>query len=109
MARKSRQSGPSALRLRYLMGAALLAGAAYFAIFGGEYSLLELRRVRTELEAERERLQEVQAEVDRLRARVDSLENDSATIERVAREKWGMIRPGEKLYRFDETPPDTTR
>jgi cell division protein FtsB len=76
--------------------------AAYFVIFGGEYGLVELRRVRDELDAERQRLVDVQAEVERLRARVDSLENDSATIERIAREKWGMIRPGEKLYRFED-------
>jgi hypothetical protein len=53
---------------------------------GGEYSLLELRRV----------------EIARLRARVDSLENDSATIERLARERYGLIRPGERLYWFVE-------
>ena len=76
--------------------------AAYFVIFGGEYSLVELRRVKDELELERQRLVDVQSEVERLRARVDSLENDSATIERIAREKWGMIRPGEKLYRFED-------
>jgi cell division protein FtsB len=63
---------------------------------------VELRRVKDELELERQRLVEVQSEVERLRARVDSLENDSATIERIAREKWGMIRPGEKLYRFED-------
>jgi cell division protein FtsB len=28
-------------------------------------------------------------------------------IERIAREKWGMIRPGEKLYRFEDAPGDT--
>lgn len=97
------------MKPRWILGAMLLAGAAvYFALFGGDYSLLELRGVRSELELERQRLADVQAEVERLRARVDSLENDSATIERIAREKWGMIRPGERLYRFDEALPDTT-
>jgi cell division protein FtsB len=63
--------------------------------------------VRVELEQERTRLTAVQDEVERLRARVDSLENDSATIERIAREKWGMIRPGERLYRFEDAGSDT--
>jgi cell division protein FtsB len=94
------------LRLRYALGALLLAGAAYFALFGGEYSLLEVRRIRAERESERVRLEDVRAEVDRLEARVDSLEHDSATIERIARERWGLIRPGERLYRFAE--PDTS-
>jgi cell division protein FtsB len=30
--------------------------------------------------------------------------NDSATIERIARERFGMIRSGEKLYRFAPAP-----
>lgn len=88
------------MRLRYVLGAVFLAGAAYFALFGGEYSLLELRRMRAEREREAVRLDEVRAEVQRLDARVDSLEHDSATIERIARERWGLIRPGERLYRF---------
>ena len=37
----------------------------------------------------------------------DSLENDPTTIERVAREGYGMIREGETLYRFADTEPVT--
>lgn len=95
------------MKTRWLVGGALLVLAAYFALFGGEYGLFELRRVRSELETERMRLEDVRAEVARLEARVDSLENDDLTIERIAREKWGMIRPGEKLYRFEDAPADT--
>jgi cell division protein FtsB len=48
--------------------------------------------------------------VDSLEARADSLQSDSATIERIARERYGMIRPGERLYRFvqpDSAAPDS--
>jgi cell division protein DivIC len=95
------------LKLRYILGGVFLAGAAYFALFGGEYGMLELRRIRAERALEEERLAEVRAEVDRLRATVDSLEHDSATIERLARERWGLIKPGERLYRFADQ--DTAR
>jgi cell division protein FtsB len=93
------------LKLRYVLGGVLLAGAAYFALFGGEYSLLELREIRAERAREEQRLEEVRAEVVRLEATVDSLQNDSAKIERLARERWGLIKPGERLYRFAH--PDT--
>jgi len=53
-----------------------------------------------------ERLAEVEARIDSLRAWADSLENDPATIERVAREDFGMIRDGETLYRFVEADPE---
>lgn len=79
--------------------------AVYYAVFGGEYSIFELRAARTAVERERAELARLQREIDSLRAWVDSLESDSATIERIAREEFGMIREGETLYRFAE--PDS--
>lgn len=96
------------MKLRYVIGTVLLAGATYFALFGGEYSMLELARIRGERAREAERLEAVNADVERLDARADSLANDAATIERVAREKWGLIKDGERLYRFDESPADSS-
>ncbi len=80
----------------------LLLVAAYYAVFGGEYSVFELRAARASVEAEVEKLAEVRSQIDSLRAWADSLQVDSATIERVAREEYGMIREGETLYRFAE-------
>jgi cell division protein FtsB len=91
-----------------VLGAVLLTGAAYFAVFGGDYSMLDLQRVRRERALEEQRVQQVQLEVERLRARRDSLLHDSATLERVARERFGLIREGERLYRFAETPADSS-
>jgi hypothetical protein len=48
-----------------------------------------------------------QAEVESLRARRDSLLHDSGAIERVARERYGLIRDGERLYRFADSPADS--
>ena len=87
------------MKLRWLM-LPLVAGAAYYALFGGEYSLMEMRRLERERVAEANRLKETRNEVTVLRARADSLERDSATLERIARERYGMIRKGERLYRF---------
>ena len=84
---------------------ALIAVAAYFAVEGGEYSTKDLyvlgRRTRT-----------LGREVDSLQRHVDSLgrylrliKSDSATMERIAREEFGMVR-GDKeiLYRFGDAP-----
>jgi len=85
---------------RDLLFAAALVAAAYFAIFGGEYGLYEVWRLERQQEEEARELESVRAEVEHLRARADSLENDPAALERVARERYGMIRDGERLYRF---------
>ncbi|HEX6134563.1 MAG TPA: septum formation initiator family protein [Longimicrobiales bacterium] len=95
------------MKLRVLLGFLLLAGAAYFAVFGGDYDAFDLRRVRQERALEEQRAEEVRAEVERLRLRRDSLATDSATIERIARERYGLIRDGERLYRFADTAADT--
>jgi cell division protein FtsB len=78
----------------------LVAGAAYYAFFGGEYSLMEARKLERERGIEQQRLVETRREVTSLRARTDSLHHDSATLERIAREKYGLIKEGERLYRF---------
>ena len=79
---------------------ALIGLSVYFGLFGGEYSVFEVRRVRAEnLELE-QRLTEVKWANDSLRTWAEALETDSWTIERLARERYGMIREGEILYRI---------
>ncbi len=45
------------MRFKLVLGALLLAGAVYFALFGGDYSLLELQRIKQELSQEHARLE----------------------------------------------------
>ena len=100
-------------RLKWAIVPGLLLLAAYYAVFGGEYSIFELRAAKASVEIERTNLAELRLQIDSLRAWADSLEVDSATLERVAREEYGMIREGETLYRFVEgdtiSGADTTR
>jgi cell division protein FtsB len=93
---------------RRLLAGAVLALAGYYALWGGEYSafhLLRLKRERREADA---LLVRTRAEVDSLKTLAGSLEKDDAAVERIARERFGMIRDGELLYRFvpvDSAPP----
>jgi cell division protein FtsB len=86
---------------RLVLPAALLLGA-YWAVFGGEYSVFEVRRARGAREDEAAELERIRREIDSLQTLTDSLENDPATLERLARERYGMIKDGEVLYRFAE-------
>ena len=87
-------------------GLAVLTLMALFAAQGGEYSTGDY------FELKRRVVEESTAEV-RLRRIVDSLsryrkaiETDPKVQERVAREQWGMIRPGERVYKL-VTPRDS--
>ena len=91
------------------VGLLLLAAAIYYALWGGEYSAFDLRDLRLRQEAALERLVETRTEVDSLRLLADRLENDPATLEAVARERFGMIREGERLYRFVPVAPAPAR
>lgn len=85
---------------------AVIALAAYFALFGGEYSLLESRAIQAGAREDAVELDALQSRIDSLSAWADSLESDPSALERLARERYGMIRDGEVLYRFAD--PDTT-
>ncbi len=87
----------------------MLGVAGYFAVFGGEYSWWDLRRLERERRAQEAAVRAARQEVKALRARADSLERDSLTLERLAREQYGMIRSGERLYRFAPLTAPATR
>jgi cell division protein FtsB len=86
--------------LTKLLLPAVLLVAAYYAVFGGEHSLLDVRRVRAELAVAAAELDRLRVSNDSLKALADSLETDPAMLERLARERFGLIRDGEVLYRF---------
>ena len=86
--------------MKRLILPALIGLSVYFALFGGEYSVFEVRRVRAERVELEEALVALEQTNDCLRAWAEALQSDSATIERLARERYGMIRAGEVLYRI---------
>ena len=86
------------LKKALLPGVLLIAG--YWAVFGGEYTVLDVYRARAARVEEEREVARIEGEIDSLAARADSLENDPQTLERLARERYGLIREGEVLYRF---------
>ena len=77
---------------------AVLILAAVFAWTGGTFSernYLELKRIEV---ADSQRVRILQREVDSLRAFRDSLATNPAVQEWVAREEFGMQRPGELTF-----------
>jgi cell division protein FtsB len=80
-----------------------LAGALYFALQGGEYGTLDLLQLRREEREEQARVARLSVLVDSLGKAADAIERDPRVQERVARERFGMIRKGEFLYRLVPT------
>ena len=76
----------------------LVAAALYFAVQGGEYSTLQWLELRKRERAEAALVQVLSREVDSLARVKKRVETDPAVQERVARELYGMLRPGEVEY-----------
>ena len=70
------------------------------AVFAGEYSTIDWLKVSSQLAEERDSVESVRAQVDSLARVARALENDPATQEREARERFGLIRDGELLYKI---------
>ena len=81
--------------------------AAVFAWHGGIFSTTAYRSLERQEAASRLRAERLEREVDSLARFADSLERVPAVQERVARENFGMLRPGE--LSFTIVAPDTTK
>jgi cell division protein FtsB len=77
-----------------------LVAALYFALQGGEYGTLDLLQLRREEAQERANVDSLHRTVDSLSRFATAIERDPRMQERVAREKFGMLRKGEFLYRL---------
>jgi cell division protein FtsB len=78
-----------------LLAGLLLVGVWYLPLIQqNERMQRENLRLERELEAEKEKSRQLQADIDALR-------NDPKTVERLTREKLGYARPGETVVRFE--------
>ena len=103
MATSDTNDAPRRRLRRPLLLAAAVAAALWFGFFDS-HSLL--RRVQWEREHARLVAENaaLRAEIERLETRLGEGVSD-AVIEQIAREQYGMRRPGETVYRV-ETPQD---
>ncbi len=100
---RRRRFRPKPLTSRRKLTFAMVAAVPVLAIFTfGNRGILK----RVELEMHHDEVyQEVfhqRAVGDSLRGEIDRLRTDTASIERLARERYGMVRPGERIYRVEE-------
>ncbi len=80
-----------------------LVFALYFAFQGGEYGTLDLLQLRRDEAEEQAKVTRLELLVDSLSRAATAIELDPRMQERVARERFGMIKKGEFLYRLVPT------
>ncbi|MGA2384415.1 MAG: septum formation initiator family protein [Gemmatimonadales bacterium] len=93
--------------LKRLLGSLAVVAMVGFAAEGGEYGTFDLLKLKAQVRGERDSIVRLRTEVDSLTRFEQALKSDPATQERVAREVFGMIRPGEMLYQV--VPGDSAK
>lgn len=88
---------------RFLGGTVAIVGLA-FGYAGGEYSTKDWRTLREDIAAEQAAIARLVVEIDSMRREVEALETDPAAQERAARERFGMLRTGELMYKIERVP-----
>lgn len=87
-----------------LIGFACLLVIMIVTALFGKKGVMELRRSRRILAERSEKIRVLEAEKVRLEAEIERLEKDPRAVEKHAREKLGLVRPGEKVV-VDPGPP----
>lgn len=105
--RKRLPPAPRGQRRRTVVHLALVFVIFVLAVDGliGEKGLIETMHARRQYREVAASLERLQQENARLRERVRLLANDPGTIEAVAREELGMIKPGEILFIIRDARP----
>ncbi|NNE09029.1 MAG: septum formation initiator family protein [Gemmatimonadetes bacterium] len=70
----------------------------------GDHSIIALQKLRSERQELTTSLLATQTTIDSLQTIAGRLENDPVFIERLAREEYLMLRPGERQYLFVPVP-----
>jgi cell division protein FtsB len=87
---------------KLLLRVALVLTLVSVAIYAFAKELSEFNALYRENQRIKDKTGELKNANDDLQKKIESLKNDKLYIEKVAREQLGMIKQGEKVYKFEE-------
>lgn len=97
-------ASPAFRKKIFILGIASLFLIIIVTSLFGKKGVLDLRRARRNLAAFETRVRVLEAEKVRLEAEIDRLEKDPRAVEKPAREKLGLVEPGEKVVVIPAPP-----
>ncbi len=65
----------------------------------GDHGVLKLYKIKNEREMIQKKIAELREEKEKLKSERNRIENDLGYIEKIAREKYKMVKPGEKIFK----------
>ena len=88
----------------FILGIACLLLIMIVTALFGKKGVMDLRRARRTLATRAETIRALEAEKAKLEAEISRLETDPRAVEKPAREKLGLVEPGEKVVVVPATP-----
>ena len=93
----------SAAKKRILRGVVLLVSIILVIIFFfGDHGIYQLIKINSERKRTQDLITELRLELQNLEIKKQNLKYDDEYLMKLAREKYGMVMPGEKIFRVIE-------
>ena len=92
-------------RLRWIWGLLALCLVCYIFV-GGDYGLYRIIHQAREKKALQKEMDAIKTQNAQLKVEIALLETDMEYIEKIARERYGMVKKGERLYRILPKPEE---
>jgi len=70
----------------------------------GTHGLVAMHRSKIQIQAVQAQIQQLDQENQELQQRIHSLKTDPAAIEKIARDRMGLARPGEMIFQIPDSP-----
>ena len=90
----------SIFQKQFFQGLVFLIGLSLVIVFVfGDHGLLKLYKIKNERKLIQIKIANLRAEREKLKNEKNKIENDLNYIEKIAREKYKMVKPGEKIFK----------
>ena len=98
---KQNKTGPfSIFQKQFFKGIVFLICFSLIIVFiFGDHGLLKLYKIKNERQLIQKKIASLREEREKLKTEKIKIENDLSYIEKIAREKYKMVKPGEKIFK----------
>ena len=98
--KKSQSRSITIFQKQFFQGLVFLIGLSLVIVFVfGDHGLLKLYKIKNERKLIQNKITNLRAERETLKNEKNKIENDLNYIEKIAREKYKMVKPGEKIFK----------
>tara|TARA_Y100000748_G_scaffold263767_1_gene232913 strand:- start:41 stop:370 length:330 start_codon:yes stop_codon:yes gene_type:complete len=97
-------SGPlAATQKQFIQGLVFLICMSLIIIFiFGDHGLIKLYKIKSQRKKVQNHITQLREEREKNKQEKNKIENDLGYIEKIAREKYKMVKPGEKIFKVVE-------